>query len=75
MLRWLRNLIERLPLSKLYIKQKVFSLTEHFDVFDSHENTRYQVDGSFFKFPKQFHILDAAGNEVAIVKTALMPGI
>ena len=55
-------------MTKLYIKQKVFSLTEHFDVFDANENTRFRVDGSFFKIPKQFRILDATGNEVAIVK-------
>ncbi|WP_172372374.1 LURP-one-related/scramblase family protein [Sporosarcina jiandibaonis] len=52
---------------KLYIKQKVFSLSGKFSVKDAEENEVYFVEGSFMKIPKTFSIMDDKLNEVAMV--------
>ncbi|MDR2090554.1 MAG: LURP-one-related family protein [Clostridiales bacterium] len=41
----------------LYLKQKVFSLTEKFTFFDENQNVVYSAGGSFFSFPKTFRLL------------------
>ena len=54
---------------KLYIKQKVFSLTSKFTVKDESGNDRYFVEGEFFSLRGRLHIMDAQGEEIAeIVK-------
>lgn len=52
---------------QLYIKQKVFSLSEKFSVTDAEENEVYFVEGSFMQIPKRFSITDDARNEVAMI--------
>ena len=57
--------------SRLYIKQKVFSVGEKFTVFGESEQPRYYVQGSFMRVPKRFTVTDGAGAPVAeITKTA-----
>ncbi|HSI67048.1 MAG TPA: LURP-one-related family protein [Planococcus sp. (in: firmicutes)] len=51
-------------MKELYIKQKVFSLTEKYTVWDEQQRDVYFVEGSFFKIPKTFSIMDADGNEI-----------
>jgi uncharacterized protein YxjI len=51
----------------LYVKQKLFSLSEKFTVKDQHENDVYFVEGSFMQIPKTFSIKDAARSEVALI--------
>jgi uncharacterized protein YxjI len=53
---------------QLYIKQQVFSLTEHFTITDSAGIIHYVVDGSFFKIPKSFSIQTPQGIEVAQIE-------
>lgn len=53
---------------KLYIKQKVFSLTSRFTVKDENGNDRYFVEGEIFTFRRKFHISDTGGNEVAYIE-------
>ena len=54
---------------KLYIKQKVFSLTSKFTVKDEAGNDRYFVEGEFFSLRGRLHIMDAQGGEIGqIVK-------
>ena len=43
---------------KLYIKQKVLSLSEKFAVKDEYGNNKYTIKGKFFSIPKQFDIYD-----------------
>lgn len=43
---------------KLYIKQKVFSIGEKFNVVDVNQEPLYYVQGSFLKIPKQFTVFD-----------------
>lgn len=54
-------------MSKLYIKQKVFSISGEFSVQDDHENARYIIEGSFLSLPKKFSVQDTVGNEVALI--------
>ena len=42
---------------KLYIKQKVFSLTSKFTVKDESGNDRYFVDGEFFSLRGRLRII------------------
>ncbi|MFD1901861.1 LURP-one-related/scramblase family protein [Enterococcus termitis] len=45
-------------MSRLYIKQKVFSFGGHFTVKDENEQDKYIVEGSFLSIPKVFTIKD-----------------
>lgn len=49
---------------KLYIKQKVFSLTSRFTVKDENGDDRYFVEGEFFSLRGRLHILNAQGEEI-----------
>ncbi len=52
---------------QLYIKQKVFSLSEKFTVKDQNEKDTYYVEGSFMKVPKTFSIMNTSRDEVALI--------
>lgn len=52
---------------QLYIKQKVFSLSEKFTVKDQQEKDIYYVEGSFMQIPKTFSIMNTASDEVALI--------
>ncbi|SEO12490.1 Uncharacterized protein YxjI [Amphibacillus marinus] len=54
-------------MSRLYMKQKVFSLGGRFTVKDDQEMDKYYVEGSFLKIPKTFTILDRDQREVALI--------
>lgn len=54
-------------MKRLYIKQKVFSLSGKFTVKDEHENDVYFVEGSFLKIPKTFSIMNNKRDEVALI--------
>ncbi len=59
-------------MTKLYMKQKVFSLRDRFTVKDESEQDRYYVEGEIFTLGKKLHICDMAGNEVAFVQQKLL---
>ncbi|MEI5907992.1 LURP-one-related family protein [Bacillus spongiae] len=52
---------------ELYIKQKVFSLSEKFTVKNQQEKDVYYVEGSFMQIPKTFSIMNTTGDEVASI--------
>lgn len=54
-------------MKELYIKQKVFSLSEKFTIKDQQEQDVYYVEGSFLKIPKTFSIMNTTRDEVALV--------
>lgn len=54
-------------MKQLYIKQKVFSLSEKFTVKDSQEKDVYYVEGSFMQVPKTFSIMNTTSDEVALI--------
>lgn len=53
---------------KLYIKQRVWTLNEQFDVRNELDEVVFYVEGSFFKFPKSFRIFNALSQEVCVVE-------
>lgn len=54
-------------MKQLFIKQKVFSLSEKFTVKDEQERDQYFVEGSFFKIPKTFSILNTENQEIGMI--------
>jgi uncharacterized protein YxjI len=48
---------------KLYIKQKVFSLKDRYDIYDGEGNVVYYVTSEFFTIGAKLHIYDANGAE------------
>ncbi len=52
---------------QLFIKQKVFSISEKFTVKDHQEKDIYYVEGSFLRLPKTFSILTPKREEVALI--------
>jgi len=54
-------------MKKLYIKQKVMSLSGKFSVTDEAGEEAYFVEGSFMQIPKRFSVMDVARQEVAMI--------
>lgn len=58
---------------KLYMKQKMFSLKQDFDVVDEDMNPIYHVEGKLFSLGRQLRIYDSQTNaELAFIKQKLM---
>lgn len=55
----------------LYLKQKWFSWTDKFTVYDRFGEGRYFVEGELFSLRKKLHIFDTFGNEVLQVRQKL----
>ena len=53
---------------RLLIKQRVFSWTDTYDVYDENENRKYFVKTEMFRMGHQIHVYDAAGNEIGMIK-------
>ena len=49
---------------KFYIKQKVFSLKDNFNVYDQNEQPVYTVEGQFFSLKNKLTLKDANGNNL-----------
>ena len=49
---------------KFYVKERVWSLKEKFDIFDEGGNVRYYVEGKFFSINNQFTLFDVLGREL-----------
>ena len=56
---------------KLYIKEKVFSWGDKFNVTDELGRERYVVEGEVFSWGKKLHIYDMQGNEAAFIQQKL----
>lgn len=53
---------------RLLIKQKVFSWTDPYDVYDEEGNVKYFVKAELLSLGHQLHVYDAHRNEIGIVK-------
>lgn len=53
---------------KLYIKQKVFSFTDRFSIYDVSGNPKYWAESALFSWAKRLHVFDEAGEEVITIK-------
>lgn len=54
-------------MKRLYIKQKVFSLSGKFTVRDEAERDVYFVEGSFMQIPKTFSVYDEKNEQIAVI--------
>ncbi|MBQ7433329.1 MAG: LURP-one-related family protein [Lachnospiraceae bacterium] len=57
---------------KLLIKQRVFSWTDSYDIYDEAGNQKYFVKAAFFAFGHQLQVYDGAGREIGRVKQKLL---
>lgn len=57
---------------KLLIKQRVFSWTDSYDVYDENENAKYFVKAEFLSLGHRLHVYDMAGNELGLIKEKVM---
>lgn len=57
---------------KLYIKQKIFSFKDKFNVFDDRGEIKYTAEGEILTLGKKLHIRDTAGREVIFIKQRLL---
>ncbi len=53
---------------KLYIKEKVFSWGDKFNIKDADGYDKYVVEGEVFSWGKKLHVYDRTGSEVAFIK-------
>jgi len=57
---------------QLYIKQRIFSWTDSYDVYDETGEPRYEVRAEFFTFGHQIHVYDKrSGREVGSIHEKL----
>lgn len=57
---------------RLLIKQRVFSWTDSYDIYDENGNQKYFVKAEFFALGHRLHVSDANGNEIGMVKQRLL---
>ena len=58
---------------KLRIKQRIFTLTDNFHVYDEDGEIRYEVEAEFFSLGHHFHVYDKqTGQEVGAIKQRLL---
>lgn len=57
---------------RLLIKQRVFSWSDTYDIYDEAGNVRYYVKAEFFSLGHRLHIYDADGREIGLIKEKLL---
>ncbi len=57
---------------KLYIKQKVFSFRDKFNVYDERGEIKYTAEGEILTLGKKLHVRDTSGREVIYIKQRLL---
>lgn len=57
---------------KLLIKQRVFSWTDTYDVYDENGGKKYFVKAEFLTLGHRLHVYDAAGSEVGLIREKRM---
>lgn len=56
---------------KLLIKQRVFSWTDSYDIYDENGNQKYFVKSELIALGHQLHVYDANHNEIGMIKQKL----
>lgn len=59
-------------MEKLYIKQKVFKITDHYAVIDENNNEIYYVDQDFKLFGNTVHVSDRNYNELFTINKVIL---
>ena len=57
---------------KLLIKQRVFSWTDSYDIYDENGNVKYCVKAEFLSIGHRLHVYDASGREVGFIKEKVL---
>lgn len=57
---------------RLLIKERVFSWSDTYDIYDESEQIKYVVKAKIFSFGHQLHVYDANGNEIGMIKEKLL---
>ncbi len=57
---------------KLFLKQRFFSWTDTYDVYDSDDCVKYFVKAEFFSFGHVIHVYDTTGAEVGCIREKLL---
>ena len=57
---------------RLLIKQRVFSWTDSYDVYDENENPKYFVKRSFSPWGHQLHVYDRNNHELGVIRQRLL---
>ena len=53
---------------KLYIKQRIFSFSDKYDIYDENENLVYHVDSEFFSLVAKLRLLDVNDRELFFIR-------
>lgn len=53
---------------KLYIKQKVFSIGDKYNVYDANENLVFKIQGEIFTLTSKMHLLDTMERELFFIR-------
>lgn len=56
---------------KLYIKQKIFSFKDKYQIYDSEQRVVYDVDGEMFTLGSKLHLYNIHGQEEYFIKQRL----
>ena len=57
---------------KLLIKQRVFSWTDSYDVYDENGNVKYFVKAEFLSLGPQLHVYDRNRNEIGVIHQKIL---
>lgn len=57
---------------KLLIKQRVFSWTDTYDVYDEDGNVKYFVKAEFFSLGHMLHVYDTSEREIGVVRQRIL---
>ena len=56
---------------EMYIRQKVFSIGDRYNVFDINQNLLYRVEGEILTFGAKLHLCDPSGGELLYIEQEL----
>lgn len=57
---------------RLLIKQRVFSWSDTYDIYDENENVRYSVKAEILSLGHRLHVYDAWDNEIGLIREKLI---
>ncbi len=57
---------------QLYIKQKLFSVGDKYNIFDANENLIYKASGQLFSFGNKLHLCNSNDEELVFIKQKVL---
>ena len=55
-----------------YIKQRIFTITDRYFVYDQHQQPTYEVNGKFFTIGDELTLTNLKGDELFRIKQRIM---